>query len=42
VDFDVIDQLLMKYSAFVRYPRKNGNIMGQYINYSRAAIAQSV
>jgi len=28
VDFDVIDQLVIRYSALVRYWRKNGTIMG--------------
>jgi hypothetical protein len=32
-EFDVIDELLLKYSALVRYRRKNGNIMGQYRSY---------
>jgi hypothetical protein len=31
VYFDVIDQPLVRYSAFVKYWRKNGSIMGQYI-----------
>jgi len=33
VDFDIIDELFIRYSAFVTYMRKNGSIMGQYINY---------
>jgi hypothetical protein len=32
-DFDVINQLLIKYFAFVRYWRKNGNTMRLYISY---------
>jgi hypothetical protein len=31
VDFDVKDQLLIRYSAFFRYWRKCGSIIGQYI-----------
>jgi hypothetical protein len=34
VGFDVIDQLLIKFSAFARYRRKNGSTMEQYISYS--------
>jgi len=33
VDFDVIDKLLVTYYVFIRYWRKNGSIMGQYISY---------
>jgi hypothetical protein len=33
VDFDVIDELLINYSAFVRYWRRSGGMMGQYISY---------
>jgi hypothetical protein len=33
VDSDEINQLLIRCCAFVRYWRKNGNIMGQYISY---------
>jgi hypothetical protein len=33
VDFDIIDKLLIRYSAFIIYWRKSGSIMGQYINY---------
>jgi hypothetical protein len=33
VDFDVIHQLLIRYFAFARYWRKNGNTMGLYISY---------
>jgi hypothetical protein len=33
VDFDIIVQLLIRYSAFVRYQRKSESIMGQYISY---------
>jgi hypothetical protein len=34
VGFDVTDQLLIRFSAFVRYWRKNGSTMRQYISYS--------
>jgi multidrug transporter EmrE-like cation transporter len=34
VGFDIIDQLMMKFSAFARYWRKNGSTMRQYISYS--------
>jgi hypothetical protein len=34
VGFYLIDQLLIRFSAFVRYWRKNGNTMRQYISYS--------
>jgi hypothetical protein len=34
VGFDVIDQLLIRFFAFVRYWRKNGSTMRQYISYS--------
>jgi hypothetical protein len=30
VDFEVTGQLQVRYSVFVRYWRKNGNIMGQH------------
>jgi hypothetical protein len=33
VDFKVTDQLLLRYSAFVRYWRRNGNTVGLYISY---------
>jgi hypothetical protein len=33
VDFNVTDQLLIKYFAFVRYWRKNKSTMGEYISY---------
>jgi hypothetical protein len=33
VDFVVLGQLLIIYSAFVKYLRKNGNIMKQCIGY---------
>jgi hypothetical protein len=32
VDFDIIDQLLIRYFAFVTYQRKNGSTMGLYIS----------
>jgi hypothetical protein len=34
VGFGVTDQLLIRFSAFVRYCRKNGSTMRQYISYS--------
>jgi hypothetical protein len=34
VGFDVTDQLLIRFSAFVRNWRKNGSTMRQYISYS--------
>jgi hypothetical protein len=33
VDFDATDQLLIIYSAFVKYMRKNGNITKQFISF---------
>jgi len=33
VDFDVTDQLLIRYYAFIIYWRRNGSIMGQYVSY---------
>jgi len=33
VDFNITDQLLIRYSVSIRYWRKNGSIMGQYISY---------
>jgi hypothetical protein len=33
VGFDVIDQLLIRFFAFVRYWRKNGSTMKHYISY---------
>jgi hypothetical protein len=33
VDFDVTGQLLIIYSAFVKYLRENGNTMRQCISY---------
>jgi hypothetical protein len=33
VDFDVAGQLLIIYSAFVKYLRKNGNTMRHRISY---------
>jgi hypothetical protein len=33
VDLVVIDQLLIRYSAFVRYWRRNGSAVGQYLSY---------
>jgi len=34
VDFDVTDQLLIIYSAFIKYFRNNGHTMGQYISHN--------
>jgi hypothetical protein len=34
VGFNIRDQLLIRSSAFVRYWRKNGGAMRQYISYS--------
>ena len=34
VDFDATGQLLIIYSAFVKYLRKNENILKQCISYS--------
>jgi len=31
--FNVIDHILIRYSAHVRFWRKNGSIMGEYISY---------
>jgi hypothetical protein len=33
VDFDVIDQLLIRYFAFVIYRIKNGSSVGQNVRY---------
>jgi hypothetical protein len=33
VDFDVTVRLLIIYSAFVKYFKKNGNTRRQYISY---------
>jgi hypothetical protein len=33
MDFDVIDEALIRYSAFIGEWRGNGNVMGQYISY---------
>jgi len=33
VDFDVIGQILYRYSIFVTHSRKIWSIMGQYISY---------
>jgi len=32
-NFDVTDQLLIRYCIFIRYWRKSGSIMGQPISY---------
>jgi hypothetical protein len=34
VDFDVTDQLLIRFSAFLKYWIKDGSAMRQYISYS--------
>jgi hypothetical protein len=34
VGFDVTDQQLIRFSAFVRYWRKNGSTMRQYSSYT--------
>jgi hypothetical protein len=34
VGFDITDQLLIRFFAFIRYWRKNGSKMGQYISQS--------
>jgi len=31
--FNITDQMLIRYSAFLRYGRRNGNTMGQCISY---------
>jgi len=33
VDFKVRDQILIRYSEFVRYCRRNGSIMGLCVSY---------
>jgi hypothetical protein len=33
VDLDAIDQLLITYFALVRYRRRSGSVMGQYMSY---------
>jgi len=33
VNFEVRGQLTIRYSAFVRYWRRNGSIMGEYSSY---------
>jgi hypothetical protein len=35
--FDVTDQLMIRFFAFVRYWRKNGSTMRQYISYSQTS-----
>jgi len=32
MDFDIIHKLLIRYSDCVRYSRKNGSVMGQYLS----------
>jgi hypothetical protein len=34
---DVIDERLIRFSAFARYWRKNGSAMRQYISYSKTS-----
>jgi hypothetical protein len=34
VGFDVTDKVLIRFSVFIRYWRKNGNAMRQKIGYS--------
>jgi hypothetical protein len=34
VGSDIIDQLQIRFSAFVRYCRKNGSTIRQYVSYS--------
>jgi len=36
VDFDVIDQLLIRYYVFLRYGRKNWSTTGQYTEFEKA------
>jgi len=33
VDFDITDQLMIIYSAFIKFFRNNGNTMAQYISH---------
>jgi hypothetical protein len=43
VDFNATDQLLIRFSAFVRHCRRNGSTMGQYTTYihtSRMSVIQ--
>jgi hypothetical protein len=35
VDFEVTDKLPIRLLAFIRYSRKNGTTMRQYISYSQ-------
>jgi hypothetical protein len=37
VGFDVTDQLLIRFSALVRYWKKNGSTLKQYISYSETS-----
>jgi hypothetical protein len=44
MDFDIIGQLLITYTGFVRYWRRNRLTLGQYISYleiSRRSMTQS-
>jgi len=36
VDFNATDELLIIYSAFVKYLRKNGNTMKLFIDFKKA------
>jgi hypothetical protein len=43
VDFNIIDQLLIRYSAFIRLCRKNGITVGQHVTcleVSRRPVSQ--
>jgi len=42
VDFNTTVQLLIRYSAFIRYWRKNGSIVEEYINYLHFKICNSI
>jgi hypothetical protein len=42
VDFGVTDQLLIRFSAFVRYWRKNGSTMRQYIKKAYDSVRREV
>jgi hypothetical protein len=40
--FDVTDQLLIRFSDFVRYWTKNENAIRQYSNYARFEVSTAV
>jgi hypothetical protein len=42
VGFDITDQLLIRFSAFVRYWRKNGSTVRQYISYVHDSVRREV